>query len=81
MFPKLNTFIGPLLALPHSSANTERIFSQLFVIKNKQRNRLNTQTVNALMAAKELMDGVESSKWTPSNKLIENFYKHGCNLT
>lgn len=35
MFPLLPTFIAPLLAVPHSSATAERIFSSLNLIKTK----------------------------------------------
>ena len=42
-----------LLALPHSSADVERLFSAEVFIKSKSRNRLNTDTVTALLLAKE----------------------------
>lgn len=66
MFPNLCKFVGPLLALPHSSATAERIFSLLELIKNKQRNRLLTFTVDAIMTAKELLDGCNADEFEPS---------------
>lgn len=78
LYPKLVSFVKPLLAMPHSSANTERIFSQLFLIKNKQRNRLSTSTITAILAAKDLLNGDNCSTWIPSPDLIKHYYKHGC---
>jgi hypothetical protein len=40
------------LALPHSNAAVERVFSQMDFFKNKTRNRLNSKTTNALLFIK-----------------------------
>ncbi|KAF9417162.1 hypothetical protein HW555_005673 [Spodoptera exigua] len=52
MFPNLKEIIKVLLVLPFSNACVERVFSQLKLIKSDQRNRLNTDTIAALMATK-----------------------------
>ena len=41
------------LALPHSSADAERLFSAVNLIKSKSRNCLNTDTLTALLLTKE----------------------------
>jgi hypothetical protein len=45
VYPLLSKFALNLLSLPHSSANVERIFSQVNLLKTKQRNRLSTSTI------------------------------------
>lgn len=39
-----------ILALPHSNADVERVFSQVNIIKNKQRNRLKIKTLHSILA-------------------------------
>ena len=41
-----------LLALPHTSADAERVFSQLTLIKTKQRNRIGNELLNSLLTVK-----------------------------
>ncbi|KNC34557.1 hypothetical protein FF38_13866 [Lucilia cuprina] len=53
-FEELVDFVFNLLVLPHSSAAAERKFSQLNLIKTKYRNKLETQTINSIMQAKDL---------------------------
>ena len=70
MYPKLCIFIGTIISFPHSSANAERVFSQVSLIKNKQRNSLLTTTVNAILMAKELLDKNDADNWIhPKSKL------------
>lgn len=38
-----------MLSLPHSNAEIERVFSQMNLIKNKLRNKMKTDTTNALL--------------------------------
>ena len=62
-----------LLALPHSSADAERLFSAVMLIKSKSRNRLNTDT--ALLLAKEgvkdLSPTEDCTKFCPPPEMIE----------
>ncbi|XP_072381987.1 uncharacterized protein [Diabrotica undecimpunctata] len=44
-FSHLTSFIFNLLSLPQSSANVERIFSTVNILKTKRRNRLSTETI------------------------------------
>lgn len=70
MFPTLSKFVMSILALPHSSAAAERVFSQLNLIKTKTRNRLEVQTCDAILHAKEICQSTECFKWKPSDHLV-----------
>ena len=48
-FPTLGYFVKSLLSWPHSNADVERIFSQVILIKTKQRDRLETTTLGSLL--------------------------------
>ena len=69
-----------LLALSHSSADAERLFSAVTLIKSKSRNRLNTDTVTALLVAKEGVKGLspteDCTKFCPPPELrsSQNLY-------
>lgn len=45
MFPVLSTFVFNLLIFPHSSANVERTFSDVNLLKTNQRNKLSTTSI------------------------------------
>ena len=51
-YKELNELAFNVLSLPHSNAEVERLFSQLNIVKSKLRNRLKTDTVNAILAVK-----------------------------
>ncbi|KNC29586.1 hypothetical protein FF38_08837 [Lucilia cuprina] len=48
-FKDLAKFAIEMLSLPWSNADLERVFSQLNVVETKLRNRLITDTVNAVL--------------------------------
>lgn len=48
IFPTLEKLVYAALSLPHSNAEAERIFSIVTDVKNKKRNRLNIETLNAI---------------------------------
>ena len=73
MFDQLVLFVGALLALPHSSATTERVFSQLNIIKTKQRNHLNITTVNAVMTATAILSEYDCHEWIPTPDLSTKY--------
>lgn len=75
MYPLLKIFVGSLLALPHSSACAERIFSKVSLIKSKIRNKLEMPTVNAIMLAVGMVDNAGAHEWTPSKMLIDKYHK------
>lgn len=49
VFKILTNFVFTILSLPHSSANVERIFSDINLTKTKQRNKLNNETISGLL--------------------------------
>lgn len=49
LFADLAKFAIDVLSLPWSNADVERVFSQLNTVKTKLRNRLITETVNAVL--------------------------------
>lgn len=53
VFKHLSEFVTNILCLPHSNAACERIFSQVNLIKTKQRNRLITETINGNLLASQ----------------------------
>ncbi|CAG9785479.1 unnamed protein product [Diatraea saccharalis] len=71
MFLNLKYAISLLLVLPFSNASVERKFSVLKNLKTENRNRLQNDTVVALMATK---DGITkkggSLKFEPSNDML-----------
>lgn len=54
-FEFICSFAFKIMSLSHSNAATERIFSQLNLIKTKTRNRLLSETTNSLIMAKEFV--------------------------
>ena len=52
-FPTISKLSKTLLSLPHSNADVERIFSQVTLIKTKTRNKLKTETLDALILVKQ----------------------------
>lgn len=70
MFPSLKYFISGLLALPHSSAAAERIFSNVNLLKTKLRNRLEIETINDILHCKENLDNNKCYSWEPSKSLL-----------
>ena len=61
-----------LLVLPHANADTERVFSQVNLIKTDTRNRLITKTVSALLSTKEGIKTVagDCRKFEPTQIII-----------
>lgn len=67
-FKLLSRFMCSLLALPHSSACVERVFSQLNMIKTKQANRMLVSTIANRLLAKQAVarEYVNCYEWEPS---------------
>lgn len=55
MFPNLRTFVKAMFSLPHSTAEVERVFSKLNLIKTRLRNRLHVSTCEAIILSKDLL--------------------------
>lgn len=54
-FPTLTKFVSSIMALPHSSANVERIFNIVNLNKTKTRNALDTSTLQGIIFAKDFL--------------------------
>ena len=69
-----------LLALPHSSACVERVFSQVNIIKTKQSNRLLATTISNRLLAKQAIarQSVKCFDWEPSARLIGDVKSGAC---
>lgn len=50
-----------VLSLPHANADCERCFSTVNCLKTKLRNKLNTDTVNGILHAKQYIKGGQES--------------------
>lgn len=48
-FKEISNFAIQLLSLPWSNADVERLFSQMNLVKTKLRNRIQSNTVNAIL--------------------------------
>lgn len=55
MFPHLRTFVKAMFSLPHSTAEVERVFSKLNLIKTRLRNRPHVSTCEAIILSKDLL--------------------------
>lgn len=75
MFPLLSIFVFTILSLPHSSANVERIFSHINLLKTKQRNRLSTESITGLLHTKRLMNDANCYDFEISSKITATVTK------
>ncbi|XP_055584769.1 uncharacterized protein LOC129737633 [Uranotaenia lowii] len=80
-FPLLRKLVFNFLIIPHSSASVERIFSQYNANKTKVRNRLATDTMDAILKTKSFVktqgrsSSMQLSKAMKS-KFTKSMYKH-----
>lgn len=52
-FKNVSQFVLDVISLPHSNADSERIFSHINLIKTKTRNKMVISTVNGVLLAKQ----------------------------
>lgn len=80
-YKTLAQFALNLLCLPHSSADCERAFSEVNLIKTKLRNSLSNETLNGTLLAKQLIRRNDNcTKFKPTKEMLnnmttENLYK------
>jgi hypothetical protein len=72
-FPVLSRFVQNILCLPHSSANVERQFSAINLMKTKVRSKLETDTIRGLLHSKQYItnDDKNCHTFDINNKLVE----------
>lgn len=68
-FGNLKIVIQLLLVLPYSNASVERVFSSIKNIKTDHRNRLKTDTLNALLLTSEGVENIVT--YEPSQNIIK----------
>lgn len=71
MLPNLTNFLKGVFCLPHSPATAERIFSQLNLIKTKNRNKLKTTICEALLHTKSFLDEKKCYEFDPPASLVK----------
>lgn len=71
MFGTVSKFAIQLLSLPHSSANVERLFSQINLIKTDSRNLISSATLPGLLHTKEYLNGKSCYNFPTSKELFK----------
>lgn len=75
MFAEISAFVFKVLSLPHSSANVERIFSIINLMKTKQRNRLSTESIVGLLHTQRLMTNSNCFDVDITNEMLSKIDK------
>nr|XP_022907493.1 uncharacterized protein LOC111418993 [Onthophagus taurus] len=76
MFRTLVNFVFNILILPHSSANVERVFSQINLMKTNQRNKLDADTISALLHTKSYIGENNCHDFIVEKKIIQSMTSH-----
>ena len=71
LYPKLSALMKTLLVLPHSNADSERVFSMVRQIKTEVRSELDNTTVCSLLSAKINQDH-KCYECKPSKELLSS---------
>jgi len=76
----LGKFMCTLLALPHSSACVERIFSEVNMVKTPQTNRLHASTVANRILSRQTISrqGAPCRTWQPPKVVVEDVQYGRC---
>lgn len=74
LFKVLREFTRCVLSLPHSSANCERQFSKINLIKTKDRNRLITNTLNGILYSSQHVMHLQNGRvsFEPTDKMLRS---------
>ena len=79
-FKDVSNFLLTVLSLPQSNVSCERMFSKINLIKTKQRNCLNTKTLNGILSAKEFTKKSECHRIDITKTMLgmvnSNMYNH-----
>lgn len=77
LFKHLTQFVFHVLSLPHSNADTERLFSKMNLVKTKSRNRMLTENVCGNMLASQLANrSGGSSKLGVTDDMLKRMTKN-----
>jgi len=74
-FGNIALFALNLFSMPFSNASVERVFSAMALIKNNLRNRLNCQTVEAVLSLRYGLNflGVKAPGFVPTKEMLVSF--------
>ncbi|XP_055923771.1 general transcription factor II-I repeat domain-containing protein 2B-like [Eupeodes corollae] len=73
-YPLLSKFVFEVFSLPHSSANTERIFSKVTLLKTKIRNRLEEDAIIGLIHSNDLTKNQSCFDFKVTKPLIDKYF-------
>ena len=76
-FPHLGPFFFKLMALPHSTAAVERVFSSVNSVKTSKRNKMDSQTLKGQLLAKQRVSRGGCTMWQPSKRLVKDMVTGG----
>lgn len=71
-FKCVSEFILRTLSLPHSSADCERVFSKVNLIKTKMRNKLGLESMNGLLLSSQYMKETSCIDFEPTKNMIDS---------
>jgi hypothetical protein len=71
-YPLLSKLMLFILVLPHSSANVERVFSTMNLLKTKTRNRIKTNSLVGLLHTKRLFENATCYNFTICSEMLNN---------
>lgn len=71
-FKNVAKFVLQVISLPHSSAECERLFSKVNLIKTKIRNKLQTETLNGLLLSSQRVKQTTCVKFQPTKTMIDS---------
>ncbi|XP_036234247.2 SCAN domain-containing protein 3 [Bactrocera oleae] len=75
-FKNVSKFVLNVISLPHSNADSERIFSHINLIKTKTRNNMMVSTVNGILLAKQgVKSNVNCTTYEPSQSEYDRLNK------
>lgn len=71
LFKKVAQFVLGILSLPHSNADSERVFSQINLAKTKNRSKLIVPTIKGIILANQhIKKAGGCSKFQPSKEML-----------
>lgn len=75
-FPTLCKFVQNILCLPHSSANVERVFSAVNLLKTNQRNRLESSTISGILQTKQYLGSNKCYNFEVNRHILSKMNDH-----
>lgn len=80
-FKELGQFALDVLALPHSNASCERLFSKVNRIKTDSRNKLLPTTLQGILSASECISQLGCENFEPTKKMLDSMTANNIYMT